>query len=56
MIELAFVLFSSAVAAAFFAGSLLLMTLGRRLGARHLAREGTASMAGSALRKGRCSP
>src|SRR4249919_1722821 len=46
MIELAFLLFSSAVAIAFFVGSLLLMNVGRRLGARHLAREDTAGMTG----------
>ena len=46
MIELAFLLFSSAVAIAFFFGSLLLMNVGRRLGARHLAREDAAGMTG----------
>ena len=46
MVQLAFLLFSSAVALAFFAGSLILLNLGRGLGARRLAREGPAAMAG----------
>ena len=46
MVQLAFLLFSSAVALAFFAGSLILLNLGRGLGTRRLAREGPAAMAG----------
>ena len=38
--------FPSAVALAFFAGSLILLNLGRGLGTRRLAREGPAAMAG----------
>jgi len=41
-----FLLFSSFVAIAFFAGSLILLTLGHRLGARHLARTGETSLNG----------
>ena len=46
MIEVAFLLFSSAVAVTFFVSSLVLMNLGRRLGARYLAREGTPTVSG----------
>ena len=46
MIETAFFLFSLAVAAAFFIGSLILMSLGRRLGARYLAREKASVVVG----------
>ena len=45
MIEFAFLLFSSAVAVTFFVSSLVLMNLGRRLGARYLVREGTPTLA-----------
>jgi hypothetical protein len=41
-----FMLFSTAVAAAFFVGSLILLHWGRHLGLRHLKKEGTSSMAG----------
>ena len=46
MIEIAFLLFSSAVAVAFFVSSLVLMNWGRRLGARYLVREGTPTITG----------
>ena len=46
MIEVAFLLFSSAVAVSFFVCSLVLMNLGRRLGARYLVREGTSTVTG----------
>lgn len=46
MIETAFFLFSLAVAVAFFIGSLILMSLGRRLGARYLAREKASAVVG----------
>ena len=46
MIEIGFVLFSSLVAGAFFIGSLVLMDLGRRLGAARLARDGMTSLTG----------
>ena len=46
MIEFAFLLFSSAVAVTFFVSSLVLMNLGRRLGARYLAREGAPTVTG----------
>jgi hypothetical protein len=46
MIEVAFLLFSSAVAVSFFVCSLVLMNLGRRLGARYLVREGTPTVTG----------
>ena len=46
MIEVAFLLFSSAVAVTFFISSLILMNLGRRLGARYLVREGTSTVTG----------
>lgn len=41
-----FLLFSAAVAAAFFVGSIFLLNLGRRLGARYLNKEGADGMAG----------
>lgn len=44
--HLVFLLFSSFVAIAFFAGSLLLMNLGHRLGARHLVRTGDTALPG----------
>ena len=46
MIKLAFLLFSSAVAVAFFVSSLALMNLGRRLGTRYLVREGAPTVTG----------
>src|SRR6187200_3004976 len=46
MIELAFLLFSSAVSVGFFIGSLILMSVGRRLGARYLVREKAAAVVG----------
>jgi hypothetical protein len=46
MIELAFLLFSSAVSLLFFVGSLILLNLGRRLGTHRLTREGVAAMTG----------
>ena len=46
MVQLAFLLFSSAVSLAFFVGSLILLNLGRGLGTRRLAREGSAAMVG----------
>jgi len=46
MIEVAFLFFSSAVAVTFFVSSLILMNLGRRLGARYLVREGTPTVTG----------
>jgi hypothetical protein len=46
MIEFVFLLFSSAVAVTFFVSSLVLMNLGRRLGARYLVREGTPTVTG----------
>ena len=46
MIELTFIFFSLAVSVAFFIGSLILMSLGRRLGARYLAREKAAAVVG----------
>jgi len=46
MIEVAFLLFSLAVAVTFFVSSLVLMNLGRRLGARYLVREGTPTVTG----------
>src|SRR5436190_24214688 len=41
-----FMVFSAAVAAAFFVGSLVLLHWGRHLGLWHLKQEGTSSMAG----------
>ena len=46
MIELAFLLFSLAVSVGFFIGSLILMSVGRRLGARYLVREKAAAVVG----------
>jgi hypothetical protein len=46
IISMMFLLFSLAIAVAFVAGSLLLMNLGRRLGNRHIARQGGDPMAG----------
>lgn len=52
MIELAFLLFSSAVSVTFFIASLALMKIGRKLGTRHLAREGSTGMAGLGAAEG----
>ena len=46
MIKLVFLLFSSAVAIAFFVSSLALMNLGRQLGMRYLVREGALTVTG----------
>ena len=46
MIEFAFLFFSLAVAVTFFISSLVLMNLGRRLGARYLRREQVTTVTG----------
>jgi hypothetical protein len=52
MIELAFLLFSLGVATAFLIGSLLLMQLGRRMGARHISARGESAMRGLSAAEG----
>ena len=52
MIEIGFILFSSAVAIAFFVGSLILMNFGSRLGAMRLARGGAQALTGLAAAEG----
>ena len=52
MIEIGFILFSSAVAIAFFVGSLILMNFGSRLGSMRLARGGAQALTGLAAAEG----